>query len=392
MYEPRLMPPMISALAMLSLLAAMDVQAERAVPAFLDLDQGTGGRFAAEIIDRSVALPGDAGERITAAAGAAGGAAGGGGSGGAQCRVAKLGRAIDDAIGGLPELGRSGDAAGSRLNTAPAARLDVAADIDRLGRGGVGSAFADAVAFFASDYAGAMGIPVGEAAGSALGPMGTLARGALGGQSSDHAAGRVSDSLFAENIGRFYDRVQLAGLGDSSAAGWYSAFGELAGSHGRDGYYLPHVGEVIVQTAALQRFRAETGRPRTGTSGGAASVGGGAVGSTGGFSDVIVPAANAFTFRIRDFSAEDGDRVALSLRTLAGREDLGTLTISNLGTEFSRSIPRGEASLRVTALNEGTLATNTGEVLILSPIISGPAQQRFTLRTGERGVLRIVAE
>ena len=114
--------------------------------------------------------------------------------------------------------------------------------------------------------------------------------------------------------------------------------------------------------------------------------------STGGFIDVTVPSDADFTVRLFDSGAlEDGDMVAVTIASGSGVEDLGTVSLTFAGQNFTRDIASGAVELRLRALNEGTSSPNTGGVNILSPIIAGPSNQNFNLNTGETGVLRVFA-
>lgn len=117
--------------------------------------------------------------------------------------------------------------------------------------------------------------------------------------------------------------------------------------------------------------------------------------STGGFSDVEIP-ANAL-FRVRLFDSgnlEDGDIVDVILFSGANPDGdpIGSVRLTFAGQEFDRQIAPGPVELRLTALNEGTSSPNTGGVQILSDVISGPKNQNFNLYEGETGVLRVLAK
>lgn len=111
--------------------------------------------------------------------------------------------------------------------------------------------------------------------------------------------------------------------------------------------------------------------------------------STGGFSNValVLP----LLFHIFDYGVEDGDNITLVVRDNTGVKFTDTFNLTNAGRDIAPSVNPGQVSITVTANNEGSLSPNTGQVDILSTVLSGNSTQQFTLLTGETGTMVITA-
>lgn len=111
--------------------------------------------------------------------------------------------------------------------------------------------------------------------------------------------------------------------------------------------------------------------------------------STGGFSNValVLP----LLFRIFDFGLEDGDNVTLTIRDNTGIRFTDTFNMTNAGRTIAPVVNPGRITLSVKANNEGSASPNTGQIDILSNVVSGNTTQQFNLRTGETGDMVIDA-
>ncbi len=116
--------------------------------------------------------------------------------------------------------------------------------------------------------------------------------------------------------------------------------------------------------------------------------------STGGLTDLFVPANTNFVFRIYDSGVEDGDTITVSVADASrpGGRTLGTYTLTNAGRSLTEFVRAGPVEIRVRAENEGTLSPNTGGLQVTSPVISGNGSQIYNLNTGQTGTLRVVAQ
>lgn len=103
-----------------------------------------------------------------------------------------------------------------------------------------------------------------------------------------------------------------------------------------------------------------------------------------GLTDVRVN-RNVITVSIWDHSRVDGDRVDLFLN---GRLIRRNITLKKQKIRFNLRIGRGTNTLEVRALNEGSSSPNTASMEI-SHVIQGKQQQRWKLKTGQTGRLRI---
>jgi hypothetical protein len=154
-----------------------------------------------------------------------------------------------------------------------------------------------------------------------------------------------------------------------------------------------HAADAIALTDALNDAR-QFHSIQVLSSAGILNTGGtGGGGSSGGFGDVVVQLdpGSLLNFSVLDSGVEDGDHVRLKI-TSGGKTVLDrTVNMTNAGETFSQKVTPGKVRLSVTALNEGSLPPNTGEVNVTSAVISGDNQQLFDLNKGETGVLRIDA-
>ncbi|MCG8354605.1 MAG: hypothetical protein MI920_03455 [Kiloniellales bacterium] len=115
-------------------------------------------------------------------------------------------------------------------------------------------------------------------------------------------------------------------------------------------------------------------------------------GSTGGFTDITLELP--LLFEVFDFATVDGDIITLRVTDQNGLQ-LGPINVTLSGPAmadlFAPNVQAGPIEISITAVNTGTFPPNTGEVNILSNITAGDKQQRFSLTTGETGILSITA-
>ncbi len=253
-----------------------------------------------------------------------------------------------------------------------------------LARGIVG-AIKEAFAFGVNTFFAAKGATIGATFGTALGPLGTLAGGVLGGVSAGYVSGKVIDYFFEDKVNIFWTDHKGLDI-EGKLAGVLNNYmsGKKTPIKNNDALTNQAANDILVSLIA-ERF---TVGVSTNQDPFVFSI----PNSTGGFIDVSVPANTNFTFRLSDFAVEDGDRVHVTVESVAGKLFDTNVSLTNAGRIFSSAITSGPVELRLEALNEGRLSPNTGAVNITSPVKSGPTNQQFNLNTGDVGILRVLAE
>lgn len=115
--------------------------------------------------------------------------------------------------------------------------------------------------------------------------------------------------------------------------------------------------------------------------------------ASGGLSDVSVSQRN-IQFTLTDTGSEDGDEVTVEVRSIiagtATAKEVFSGMLKNAGQTVAVTLGPGPNTVKVTALNEGSLSPNTAG-LDISHVVAGNASQSWNLLTGEDGEFTISA-
>lgn len=109
--------------------------------------------------------------------------------------------------------------------------------------------------------------------------------------------------------------------------------------------------------------------------------------STAGLSDIGI-SGTTLSYFLSDFGIEDGDIVDVEVTQFTRTVFSQRVNLTNAGQRFDIGLNPGVATVNIEAVNEGALSPNTAAINIFN-ISQGDDNQDYSLRTGERAVLRV---